>query len=210
MTHARAERAAFVATLLDVGPDAPTMCEGWTTRDLAAHVVVRESRLDAAPGITIPFFAGYTENVRARTAAGSWTGLVMRLADGPPWFSPMKPLDRWLNLSEMFVHHEDVLRGGADPNGPWTPRVLDDGLQDALRGAVRSAVMLAMTNVPAAVTLATTEGVVLATVGRGEPVTVTGTPGELLLFAFGRAPVDVRFSGSGAAIEALKDSSRGI
>ena len=37
----------------DVGPDAPTLCEGWATRDLAAHLVVRETRPDAAAGILV-------------------------------------------------------------------------------------------------------------------------------------------------------------
>jgi len=55
---ARRERAALVETLLGAGPDAPTLCEGWRTRDLAAHLVIREHRLDAAPGILIPLFAG--------------------------------------------------------------------------------------------------------------------------------------------------------
>ena len=33
------------------GPDAPTLCEGWTTADLAAHLVVRERNPLAGPGI---------------------------------------------------------------------------------------------------------------------------------------------------------------
>lgn len=33
------------------GPDAPTLCEGWFTRDLAAHLWIREHRLDAAVGM---------------------------------------------------------------------------------------------------------------------------------------------------------------
>ena len=38
MSHARDERSALVASLRDAGPDAPTLCAGWTTRDLAAHL----------------------------------------------------------------------------------------------------------------------------------------------------------------------------
>ena len=60
MSVAQRERAALVATMRSVGPDAPTLCEGWTTRDLAAHLVIREYRVDAAPGILIPLFAGHT------------------------------------------------------------------------------------------------------------------------------------------------------
>ena len=49
---AESERALFADLLAEVGPDAPTLCGDWTTRDLAAHLVVRERRLDATPGIT--------------------------------------------------------------------------------------------------------------------------------------------------------------
>lgn len=51
MTAARRERRALVATFREVGPQAPTLCEGWNTTDLAAHLVVRERRLDATAGI---------------------------------------------------------------------------------------------------------------------------------------------------------------
>lgn len=50
MTAAQRERSALVETFHQVGPDAPTLCERWTTRDLAAHLVVRERRLDATLG----------------------------------------------------------------------------------------------------------------------------------------------------------------
>ena len=51
MSVAQRERAALVEILRAVGPDAPTLCEGWTTRDLVAHLVVRERRPDALPGL---------------------------------------------------------------------------------------------------------------------------------------------------------------
>jgi uncharacterized protein (TIGR03083 family) len=37
----RKERQALCDTLTELGPDAPTLCEGWTTADLAAHLMVR-------------------------------------------------------------------------------------------------------------------------------------------------------------------------
>lgn len=208
--YARTERAALTESLLRVGPDAPTLCEGWTARDLTAHMVVRESRPDAAPGIAVPLFAGYTERVQARAATRPWTSLVRQLAGGPPLYSPFWALDRWLNLSEMFVHHEDVLRGGADPDAEWTPRDLEPGLQDALAGAVRSAARMSMSKVPVRVTLRTADGETLTQVGSGDEVTVTGTPGELLLFAFGRKPVQVTLAGSADAVAALSGSRRGF
>ncbi|WP_346995752.1 maleylpyruvate isomerase N-terminal domain-containing protein, partial [Dietzia sp. SLG310A2-38A2] len=43
-TLAQRERSALVETMRAAGPEAPTLCAGWTTRDLAAHLVVREAR----------------------------------------------------------------------------------------------------------------------------------------------------------------------
>ena len=57
MSVASDERAALCDLLDELGPDQPTLCEGWQTRDLAAHLVVREHRLDAAPGILLPAIA---------------------------------------------------------------------------------------------------------------------------------------------------------
>src|SRR4051812_36111592 len=57
---ARRERTALRDTLRATGPDAPTLCEGWTARDLAAHVVVREHAPIGALGIWARPLAGYT------------------------------------------------------------------------------------------------------------------------------------------------------
>jgi uncharacterized protein (TIGR03083 family) len=40
-TLAQEERNELCDLMLETGPDAPTLCEGWTTRDLAAHLVIR-------------------------------------------------------------------------------------------------------------------------------------------------------------------------
>lgn len=50
----RKERQALCDTLASLGPDAPTLCEGWTTADLAAHLMVREREPLAAAGIVLP------------------------------------------------------------------------------------------------------------------------------------------------------------
>src|SRR5262249_4478426 len=123
VTAARRERSALVDTLRKVGPDAPTLCAGWTTRDLAAHLVVRERRLDPTPGIRIPLLAGYTAKVQDRLARSTgWDDLVEMVASGPPIYSPFRLLDPVANLGEMFIHHEDVRRA---VDG-WQPRVLDE------------------------------------------------------------------------------------
>src|SRR6478736_2568304 len=84
MSVAQRERAALVETLRSVGPDAPTLCGGWTTRDLTAHLVLREYRLDAAPGITVPALAGYTATVQQQiTESTDWDALLAKSAAGP-------------------------------------------------------------------------------------------------------------------------------
>ncbi len=151
MTAAQRERAALVETMRAVGPDAPTLCEGWTTRDLAAHLVVRERRLDATPGIAIPFLAGYTDKVQRQTAASTdWDELLDKIASGPPLFSPFKLLDPVANMDEMYIHHEDVRRAQSD----WEPRALDADTLTALRRPLGVMARLTMGNVPARVTLA--------------------------------------------------------
>ncbi|MCX5046594.1 maleylpyruvate isomerase family mycothiol-dependent enzyme, partial [Aldersonia sp. NBC_00410] len=80
MSLARSERIALVATMTEVGPDAPTLCDGWTARDLAAHLITRERRPDTGPGILIPAFAGYTDKVRRKAAEQPWTELLDRPA----------------------------------------------------------------------------------------------------------------------------------
>lgn len=207
---AHVERLALVDTLTSVGPDAPTLCEGWTTRDLVAHLIVRERRPDTGPGILIKQFAGYTDRVRLGEAKRDWDDLLDRLASGPPVYSPFKPIDRFANLAEMFVHHEDVLRGGAEPDGTWTPRALSPELAAALVSPVKSMGKMAIRSGPAAVSLVSDTGETLAAGGHGEPVTVTGTTGELTLFAFGRRPLDLQFSGDPAAVEAVRTAHRGF
>ncbi len=37
MSHAADERQVLADALLEAGPEASTLCEGWTAHDLAAH-----------------------------------------------------------------------------------------------------------------------------------------------------------------------------
>ena len=122
-THARAERAHLAQALTEAGPEAPTLCEGWTTRDLAAHVVVRERRVDAAAGIMIKALAPRLARVQAEFAARPWPELLDMVAAGPPRRSlfGLAPIDEAANVVEFFVHCEDVRR--AKPG--WEPRLLD-------------------------------------------------------------------------------------
>jgi uncharacterized protein (TIGR03085 family) len=207
MSVAQRERADLVATLHTVGPDAPTLCEGWTARDLAAHLVLRERRLDATPGIAFAPLAGYTAKVQRQIAESTdWNDLLAMIASGPPIFSPFKLLDPLVNVTEMFVHHEDVRR--AAPG--WAPRDLDGQTVSALRRPIPLISRVAMAKVPARVMLRTPEGRELARVGRGPDVTVTGAAEELLLFALGRNAVRAAFTGHDDAVAAVIAAPRGL
>ena len=207
MTIAQRERAALVATMRELDPDAPTLCEGWTARDLAAHLVVRERRLDAAPGILIPALADYTERVQDSVAESTdWNALVDQVASGPPLYSPFKLLDPIANVAEMFIHHEDVRR--ARPG--WEPRPLDDRTAAALRRPVGMMAKMTMRKAPATVVLATPDGKPVATVGKGTQVRVIGDPGELLLFAAGRDETRVDIDGPTDTVAAVKKSRAGL
>jgi len=210
MTAAQRERSALVDTLRRVGPDAPTLCAGWTTRDLAAHLVVRERRLDATPGIMVPFLAGYTAKVQDQMARShSWDDLVEMVASGPPIYSPFKLLDPVANLGEMFIHHEDVRRAGG-PDSGWQPRVLDDSTVAALSRQLGLLSRMTLGKLPAQVILQTTDGRQIARVGRGDAVTVTGEPPELVLFVAGRDAVRVEFDGDPRAVAAVRGAQRGL
>src|SRR4029453_11831870 len=65
--YARRERRELADLLLAVGPDAPPLCAGWTARDLAAHLVIRERRPDATVAGLIPPLAGRVAHVRPGT-----------------------------------------------------------------------------------------------------------------------------------------------
>jgi len=182
--YARIERDALADALLAAGPDAPTLCEGWTASDLAAHVVVRDRRPDAAPGIMIRAFADWTDRVRVGYRDGNpYPELVAMVRSGPRW-SPMNlpVLDEMTNTIEFFVHTEDVRRGRPG----WQPRPIDPGLAARLWQRVPALARLSLRRFKPTVRIEC-PGHGTYTIGAGEPaVTLTGEPGELLLFFFGR------------------------
>lgn len=207
MSIAQRERAALVTTMRGTGPDQPTLCGEWTTRELAAHLVVRERRLDAAPGIMVPALADYTERVTQQVAAETdWNVLLDKIASGPPLLSPFKLLDPVVNVAEMFIHHEDVRRAVSS----WEPRELGADELTALSRQVGMMARMGLGKAPGHVSLRTPEGKTLATVGRGGTVVVTGAPLELLMFASGRDQARVEFSGDDAAIAAVRAARGGI
>lgn len=179
----RQERAALCDLLEQLGPQAPTLCGGWRTRDLAAHLVLRERRPLAAGGIVLPPLAGLTSRVQQRLAAQPYSTLVNAVRRPPAW-SPVQlgRLDRAVNTLELFVHHEDVRR--AQPG--WQPRELPRRQAAALWRRVRALGRLRLRRFPARLRVTADSFGELCT-GRGaEQVSLAGAPGELAMFLTGR------------------------
>ncbi|MDA8310953.1 MAG: TIGR03085 family metal-binding protein [Actinomycetota bacterium] len=202
---AQSERRELAHLMLEAGPDAPTLCEGWAVRDLAAHLVLRERRLDAAPGILIRPLRGYTDQVQRRLRDRPWPALVEAFRSGPP--ALLRLVDEQANLAEMFIHHEDVRR--AQPQ--WDPRVLDAAEEAALWRRLSPMARLVRRKLPVGATLEA-PGYGRVEVRPGEPhVTVTGGPGEFLLFLSGRKEfAQVELSGPPEAVAALKAAPLGL
>jgi uncharacterized protein (TIGR03085 family) len=181
--HAREERDALCDLLADLGPDQPTLCEGWTTRDLAAHLLVRERRPIAATGIILRPLAGYTARVQREIASRSFTELIRTLRRPPGW-SPtaLARVDRAVNTLEMFLHHEDARRGQPD----WQPRELPPELAAALWSRVRFVARARLRRFPATLVVQAPGHGEVRTGRGGEEVRLTADPGELALFLTGR------------------------
>jgi uncharacterized protein (TIGR03085 family) len=206
-THAKRERLLLADLLEASGPDGPTLCEGWNTRDLAAHVVVRERRPDAAGGALIKQLAPRLDRVMTEFAEKPYEELIQLIRTGPPRFSPfsLKQIDEAANTVEFYVHTEDVRRAQPD----WTPRELDPVFQDALWSRLERTARLMGRGIPTGLVLRRPDGQT-AVAHRGTPVvTVTGEPSELLMFTYGRQnSADVELDGDKDAIAKLHETKQ--
>lgn len=212
-TLARRERSALVQTLRSVGPERPTLCEGWTTRDLAAHLVVREARPDAAVGVFVPALAPRLEELRLRELDRNWEELLDRIDGGAPWYSPLRYADQVANAAEYLVHHEDVLRA----SGEWQPREFGAEDLDRVWTLATTVAKSFLRKVSVQIELRTPAEIPstkIRPVSTGRAVapvvSITAEPVELLLWAFGRDAVKVDMSGTQRGIEAVEAVSRGI
>jgi uncharacterized protein (TIGR03085 family) len=203
-SHSAAERQALADALTDAGPRHPTLCDGWTTTELAAHLVIREARPDAAVGVLVPPLAGWTDKVLAQYAKKDYAELVATFRAGPPRLSvfAVPGVDSRMNLGEYFVHCEDVRR--ARPG--WQPRDHSPEVQTALWQGLALAGRMLLRRSPVTVTLATPEGRRKTVVSKGgEGVTLVGRPAELTLYAFGRKDqADVQLEGPDDAVEQFR------
>ncbi|HEY3604819.1 MAG TPA: TIGR03085 family metal-binding protein [Sporichthyaceae bacterium] len=204
------ERAQLCDLLDRLGPDAPTVPAGWTTFDLLTHLVQRERDPIGAPGIVIPGpWRSLSERRRDGLKDKGFTELVGTLRSGPPrGFFRLPWVRKVPNLNEFFVHHEDVRRA----NG-MGPRLNQPGLDEALWHNVKNGAWLLTRRVRG-------PGLELAWAGTptthrargGQPVVrLSGAPGELLLYLFGRREVaEVELSGPPDAVEIVRRARFGM
>lgn len=204
------ERVRLGELLAELGPDAPTLLAPWTTRDIAAHLVLRERDPLAGPGLVLPGAWGrVAERRRQALARSDYPTLIATLRAGPPpGFFRLGWVRRVPNLNEFFVHHEDVRR--ANGRGP---RRNEPAMDEALWHNVKTAPWwLARRLRGAGLELHWAGTAKTVRARRGEPVArVSGTPGELLLYLFGRQPAaTVEVTGPGTAVEAVRRTHFGM
>jgi uncharacterized protein (TIGR03085 family) len=200
---AQQERETLCDLFVERGSDAPTLCEGWLTVDLAAHLVVRERRPDSGPGLVWPPLAGYTDKVRRAVRDRTpWEKLVETVRRGPPLL--LRPFDGPMNTVEFFIHVEDVRRAQAG----WEPRPLSPELADALWARIGPGGMAK--KVPARIVIKS-PGRADKERGIGPRLTLAGDPGELTMFGAGRqGAARVEITGDAALAAQLRAASLGI
>lgn len=204
MSFAQKERERLGRLFLEVGPDAPTLCEGWVTRDLACHLYIRESKpLPAAGNFIRPLKSTLDKEMDVQRDR-PYPDVVRAWAAGPPRF--IAPFDALMNTSEHFVHHEDVRRG----DGVARPREFSAATNEALLTLAKRVGAMTMRATPTPVVL-TPPTLPPVTVGgkrevarRGDDIIrAKGEPGELLLWVSGRRAVDVELEGDAEKISKL-------
>lgn len=180
-------RDLLAETLLAAGPSAPTLCAGWQTRHLAAHLVLRERLAGLNP------LGGDLDRRLQRLAAraedpAAYARLIISFRDGSGARLLHWPgIDSAANLLEYFVHTEDVRR--ARP--VWRPRQLGRVYDEKLWKLLLQRARFFYRKAPVGVTLARPDGTVKHVhspargSGHGE-VTVVGGVGELVMHAHGR------------------------
>jgi uncharacterized protein (TIGR03085 family) len=206
------ERLALCDLFEELGADVPTLLKGWTAKDLAAHIVLRERDLIAGPCLLLPgLFQRFAERRRVRLAERrEFEWLVARIRSGPPpGFFRIGWVRSFPNLNEFFVHHEDVRRAnGLGPRDSLPPE-----LETALWRNIRQGSRYLSRRLREA-------GLEIQWAGTDERMTVreaepsarlSGQPGELLLYIFGRqAAARVEATGPATAVATVHRTHFGM
>ncbi len=207
-------REVLAETLLAAGPGALTLCEGWRTQELAAHLYLREHNARAGLGMALKPWRKAAHRAVAELAAKSSTpqtfaALVEKFRAGPPKMSvfALKTIDSTANLIEFFVHTEDVRRA----TDRWAPRTLDEDYSQALWAELVKSAAILYRGVDLGIVLVDPEGP--RHVAKRAPVSVAiiGDPGELLMHAHGRTgQALVSLEGQPDAVALLQTAEVGL
>lgn len=209
------ERVDLVQSMRLAGPDHSTLCEGWSVKDLAAHIVIRERRFDTAPGIVLPFLANYSGNIQQKYASMPFEYLLKILGDGPSRINPLAHdlVATRANTLELVVHHEDVRRAAEN----WTPREFTREDTVTLWKLFHRAAPLMWRHAHVPVTLMpfAANGADLTPIvaskrhnrfgqwqsagSKTDHIILSGEPLELILASFGRSACQIRVDGSANA-----------
>jgi uncharacterized protein (TIGR03085 family) len=183
------ERRDLCDLLLELGPDAPTLCTGWTTADMAAHLVLREH------------FHRWSDAQRAAEKAKGLPVLVARLRAGAPlipWRIPR--IRNVFNGLEYFIHHEDVRRANGRGPRPEMPEL--EALAWRMTGF--SARRVARRIRPYSLELVRPDGS-RRVFGSGAHATLRGPATELLLYLSGRrSTAGITLEGDPGAVAAIE------
>ncbi|MCX2732926.1 TIGR03085 family metal-binding protein [Saccharopolyspora sp. NFXS83] len=189
-----------------VGPDAPTLCGEWKTKDLAVHLVLRERRPDALAGKFVKALAERGDKVEQGLREQAWPELIATVREGAPKWNPLAigAVDETVNTAEFFVHHEDVRR--AQPG--WQPRPSEPEREEALWKSLSRVAKVFYGRSPVGVVLRRPDGTEIAAKRGPRTVRISGEPSELLLHAFSRRQVRVDIDGNDADVLAVEDLRR--
>ena len=188
------ERAQLCDLMESLGARAPTLCEGWTTAALAAHLVLREHFHRSGPSrITGEIALGYDKLI-SRIRAG---------APMVPWRLPWVRL--YINGFEYFVHHEDVRRANGLGPRPEVPELED--LCWRTCGFLARRVGKQLNGASLELEALGPKLRKRRKVGSGPTAVLSGPPTELALYLSGRrSAAVVNLSGDEVAVAALERS----
>ena len=119
------ERTLICDLFDELGPEAPTLLAPWTTRDLAAHLVLREHDRLAAPGLVLPgVWSRFAERRRKALALNDFSALVATIRSGPP---PASSADNGCGSTPTSTSSSSITKTYAVPmvvalattNGSW-------------------------------------------------------------------------------------------